>query len=474
MQTYKLYLWWSWIDTCNYLDVNFPFNWEKVAQVSMANKEHIEEAIKLAQKWFEETKKMEPYKRVNVLKFIVKKLQERFEEFAQTLVLENGKTIKEARGEMTRCINTYETAIWEAERIYGESYDLWVTQAAKWRFAIIRKFPVWIVSWITPFNFPMNLAAHKIAPAIACWCPIIIKPASATPLTSLKLAEIIEESWWPKWAFSVLPCDRHTGQQLVEDDRIALLSFTWSPDIWWKMKKDCGKKKVVLELWWNAALIVDKDLENIDHAVQRTVFWAYYQAGQSCISVQRIYVHDSIYDKFKWKLVEQIAKLKVWDPRLEDTNVWWIIDKKNRQRLQDWIDEAVSNWANCAIWNKWEGTILYPTLLENVKTDSKANTEEAFWAIAIIDKFSSIDEAISKVNNSKFWLQVGIFSNNMTNVWKVFKECEVWWVVHNDIPSFRVDNMPYGWIKDSWFWREWIKYAIRDMVEEKLLIINEN
>lgn len=470
----KIYLWWQWIDTGKYLDVIFPFNQEKFAQVCLAWNEEIEKAIRLAKESFEQTKKLEPYEKANILKFIVNKLKNQLEDFSQTLVLENGKTIKEARWEMIRCINTYETAIWETERIYWENYDLWVTQAAKWRFAIIKKFPIWIVAWITPFNFPMNLAAHKIAPAIACWCPIIIKPASATPLTSLMLAKIIEESWWPKWAFSVLPCDRHTGQQLVEDERIALLSFTWSPDIWWKMKKECWKKKVVLELWWNAALIVENEMDNLDFIIQRTVFWAYYQAGQSCISVQKIFVHKDIYEKFKEKLIKEIAKLKIWDPRLEENDIWWIIDLKNKQRLTDWIDESIDKWATCLIWNKWENTILFPTLIENVSDDSKINNEEVFWPIALLDKFDSIDEAISKINNSKFWLQVWIFSNNLKYVWKVFEECEVWWVIHNDVPSFRADNMPYWWIKDSGSWREWIKYAMRDMMEEKLLVINEN
>ncbi len=468
----SLYIWGKWRDTGKYLDVIFPFNWEKVWSVAVAWDKEVEDAIKLANEGFKETKELEPFEKTNILKFIVNELKNRFEEFSQTLVLENGKTIKEARWEMTRCINTYETAIWEAERVYWEAYDLWVTEAAKWRFGVIKKFPVWVVAWITPFNFPMNLLAHKIAPAIATWCPIIIKPASATPLSTLMLAEIIEKSWYPKKAFSVLPCDRIVGQKLVEDDRISLLSFTWSPSVWWKMKSQAWKKKVVLELWWNAGLIVEPDVADIDYAVNRTVFGAYYQAWQSCISVQRIFVHSDIYEEFKNKLVEKISKLKIWDPRDENTDIWWIIDKKNRDRLQDWIDEALEAWATCTIWNKWEWTVLYPTLLENVKENSKVNTEEAFWAIAVLNKYDSFDEVIEKINDSKFWLQVGIFSNSVDKVWRLFKEADVWWVIHNDVPSFRVDNMPYGWVKDSWFWREGIKYAMRDMLEDKILVLN--
>lgn len=467
----KIYLAWEWIDTKNYLDVVYPYNWEVFDQVSLAWESEINLAIEKAEIWFEKTKKLSPYERQEILKFIIEELKKQKEEFAKLLVLENWKTIKEARGEMERCISVFEIAVWETTRIYWEYSDLAVNSMSLWRHSLVKLFPIWIVSWIVPFNFPMNLAAHKIAPALAVCCPIIIKPASSTPLSMLKFAEIIEKSGWPKEAFSVVPATREDWQILVEDDRIKLLSFTGSPHVGWKMKNESWKKKVVLELGWNAWVIIDKNYENIDWLIDRLVIWWFYQAGQSCISVQKIFIHEDSYEFIKDKLVEKLKTLKVWDPMKEETFIWWIIDEKNRARLWKWIDEAIESWATCPIWNKWEWTILEPTLLENVWDSENISKEEAFWPVAVLYKFSSIDEAIGMVNNSKFWLQVWIFSKNIDTIWKVFDEVEVWWVIQNDVPSFRVDSMPYWWLKDSWLWREWVKYAMKDMLEEKVLVL---
>lgn len=469
----KIYVWWEWIDSWVYFDVLYPYDDSKVETVSSARVEDIELAITKAQDAFKETKVMPPYKRANVLREIVAKMKDRHEEFAEALTKENWKTISEARLEVSRAIVTFEIAIWEAERIAWEVNDLWVSNLSEWRLWIVRKFPAGIVAWITPFNFPLNLAAHKIAPAIATWCPIIIKPATATPLSMLMLAEIIEETELPKWAFSVVPCDRHTWQILVEDDRIAVLSFTWSPHVWWKMKKDAGRKKVVLELWGNAAAIIDKNVSNWEYVLDRTLMWAYYQAGQSCISVQRILVHEDIKEEFTERFIKKINTLKAWDPKEESTTLWPIIDSKNKDRLLEWVDEAVSKGAKLLTWGKANFNTLEATLLENVPKDSELWVEEAFWAVAYIETFKDIDEAISKVNDSKFGLQVGIFSDSISDVMKVFEKCEVWWVIQNDVPSFRADAMPYWWVKDSWLWREWIKYAMEDMLEEKVLVIKK-
>lgn len=467
----KLYIWWEWVDSWKYLDVDFPYNWEKIDTISLARDEDIDSSIEKALESFKQTSKMEPFQRADILRFIVKELEIQKEDFSKLLMLENWKTINEARLEIERTIVTFRIAIWEAERIYGESYDLWVSPLSAWRFGIVKKFPAWVVAWITPFNFPMNLSAHKIAPAIATGCPIIIKPASATPLTMLKLAEIIEKSDLSKWAFSVVPCDRHTWQKLVEDDRISVLSFTWSPFVWWKMKAEAWRKKTVLELWWNAWLIVDKDVENWDFVISRSVMWAYYQAGQTCISVQRIFVHSSIYDEFKAKFIKAIEEFKPWDPRLEETKMGSIIDQKNRDRLWEWINEAIEKWAKLLTWNKWEWTILEATLLENVPKNCELWVEEAFWAVASIEKFDNFDEVIEKVNDSKFGLQVWVFSKNIDNIMNCFNNIEVWWVIQNDVPSFRADMMPYWWVKDSGLWREGIKYAMEDMLEEKILVL---
>lgn len=469
----KIYIWWEWVDTGEYFDVEYPFDWSKVATVSKARKEDIELAIVKAEEAFKETRKMSPYARANVLREIVRKMSERHEELARALTLENWKTINEARLEVSRAIVTFEIAIWEAERINGEVSDLGVSPLSEGRLGIVRQFPAWIVAGITPFNFPLNLAAHKIAPAIATWSPIIIKPATATPLSMLIFAEIIEETQWPKGAFSVTPSDRHTGQMLVEDDRIAVLSFTGSPFVGWKMKKDAGKKKVVLELWGNASVIIDKNISDWDYVLDRTLMWAYYQAGQSCISVQRIFVHKDIEKEFKERFVEKIASLKAWDPKDEDTTLWPIIDYKNKDRLLEWVNEAVEKGATLLAWGKAENNTLEATLLENVPKNCELAIEEAFWAVAYVETFDTFDEAIKMVNDSKFGLQVWVFSDSITDVMKLFEEAEVWGVIHNDVPSFRADAMPYWGIKDSGLGREWIKYAMKDMLEEKVLVIKK-
>lgn len=471
METKKLYLWGEWVGSANTLDVVFPYNGELIWKVSMAEKKHVDRAIELAEEGFKETLAMQPYERAEVLRYIVAELKKQRDDFSELLCLENGKTIKEARLEIDRTITTFEIAIWEAERVYGEYMNLWVNHMSVGRHGIVKKFPVGIVSGITPFNFPMNLAAHKIAPAMATGCPIIIKPASATPLTMLKLAEIIENSGWPKKAFSVVPSDRHVGQQLVEDERINLLSFTGSPHVGWKMKWECGKKKTVLELGWNAACIVDNEVADWDYVINRMFIGAYYQAGQTCISVQRIFIHEGVYDEFKKKFLAKLKTIKVGDPRLEETDIGGIIDQKNRDRLQDWIDDAIAKWAKLLAWNAWEGTLLEPTLLEDVSDDAILASEEAFGTVAVLQKYSDINEVVNMVNDSKFGLQVWIFSKDIDKIWKVFEGSHVGWVIQNDIPSFRVDSMPYGWVKDSGIGREWVKYAMEDMLEERVLVL---
>lgn len=469
----KLYIWWEWLETWKTIKVIQSYNWELLDEVSIATEKEVDLAIKKAEISLKETRKLEPVDRANILKYIAKNLTERHEEFSQMLSRENWKTIKESRLEMTRCVNCFEIAIWEAERIYWEAHNLWITEGSKWRFWIVKLFPIWVVVWIAPFNFPMNLMAHKVAPAIASGCPIIIKPASATPITTLMLAEIIEKSWLPKWAFSVLPCDRKIWQLLVEDKRPKLLSFTWSPFVWWKMKNDAWKKKVILELGWNAGLIIDKWTEITEDLISRVAFWAFYQAGQTCISVQRIFIHKNIYENFKEKFVKYTSKIKLWNPLDENTDIWPLIDEKNKDRILNWIKEAWEKWAKILSWNTSKWNFVHPTILENTPWNAQAVFEEVFWPIVNIENFWEIDEVIEKINSSKFWLQVWIYSNNLDNVMKTFEEIEAWWIIHNDVPSFRVDNMPYGWVKDSGLWREWIKYAIKDMMEEKLLVLKK-
>ncbi len=454
-------------------DIIYPYDGSTIDSVCLASPQHIDQAIEQAQASLVHTKKLAPYQKWDILRNIMQWIQDQHEEFSQLLARENGKTISESRVEIDRTINTFRIAAAAAEQEMWESFDLGISQAWVWRHAIVSSFPIGVVAGIVPFNFPMNLAAHKIAPAIATWCPIIIKPASATPLTMLKLADIVATSGLPAWAFSVVPCSREVWQQLVEDDRIALLSFTWSPHVGWKMKAQSNKKKVVLELGWNAAVIIDKNIIDRDHLIKRCITGAYYQAGQVCISVQRILVHQDIRDEFVQKFLQAIDAMVIWDPLDPKTDMWGMIDKKNADRILERIDEALEAWATCLAWNKrLSDTLLAPTLLENVPMDCNVVAEEAFGPVAVLDTFATLQEAIDKVNDSVFGLQVGVFSDNIQDIRHIFEESVVWWVIHNDVPSFRVDSMPYGWVKDSGLWREGIRYAMDDMQEKKVLVVD--
>jgi glyceraldehyde-3-phosphate dehydrogenase (NADP+) len=397
-------------------------------------------------------------------------MTERQEEFAQTLTKENGKTIKESRGEVTRAISTFLIAAGEAERVYGESYDAGITKGAAGRRVLVRKFPIGPVAAIAPFNFPLNLSVHKIAPAIAAGCPIVLKPASATPLSCLLLSEIIDQTDWPKGAFSCLPCTREAGQMLVEDERYKLLSFTGSPQVGWKMKADAGKKPVVLELGGNAALLIDNDVSDWDHVIKRAAIGAFYQSGQVCISVQHIYVHEDVYETFKTKFKNHVESLVIGDPLKETTDIGPIIDEKNLNRLHSWVAEAADEGATVLSGNEKVNNALKPTIVEGTSHTCALSAEEAFGPVVNIHKVKNMDEAIKKANDTKFGLQVGIFSNNFVTIQQVFNEMDVGGVIVNDTPAFRVDHMPYGGVKDSGLGREGIKYAMEDMLEEKVMV----
>lgn len=467
---HPLYLAGKFVDTSAQLEVRSPFDDSLTATVAQAGITEINQAIAAADQSLTVTRSLEPFERSQILMHIVKRMTERQEELAQTLTKENGKTIKEARGEVARAISTFETAAGEAWRIYGEAYDAGITAAAKGRRILVRKFPIGPVAAIAPFNFPLNLAAHKLAPAFAVGCPVVLKPASKTPLSSLLLSEIIHETAWPKGAFSCLPCDRDAGQKLVEDDRIKLLSFTGSTSVGWKMKKEAGKKKVVLELGGNAGLIVDRDIRDWEWVISRTLMGAFYQAGQSCISVQRIYCHHDVYQEFRDRLVERTKKLKVGDPLSEDTDIGPLIDEKNCSRILQWIEKAVGSGATLLCGGKALGNAVTPALLEHVPSSQPLSCDEAFGPVAILAQVSSIDEAIRHVNDSAFGLQCGIFCNDFPTIQKAFNQLEVGGLVVNDVPSYRVDHMPYGGIKDSGLGREGVKYAMHDMLEEKVMV----
>ncbi|MCX7676994.1 MAG: aldehyde dehydrogenase family protein, partial [Alteraurantiacibacter sp.] len=378
---------------------------------------------------------------------------------------------RDAEGEVGRLIDTFRIAAEEAVRNYGEVQPLDISPRAKGYMGMWKRVPIGPCSFISPFNFPLNLAAHKIAPAIAMGCPFVMKPASMTPLGAIIMGEVLAEcDILPEGAFSILPASRAGADLFTTDERLKLLSFTGSPAVGWELKAKAGKKKVVLELGGNAAVIVDADAD-LDHAVERIIFGAFYQSGQSCIGVQRIIVHEAIFEPFRDKLVARTATLVAGDPRNRDTFIGPMISAKEAQRLKDWIDEAIAAGAKLLCGGNLEGAMLEATLLEDVPAFCKAMTEEAFGPLANLQRFSDWNSALAEVNNSKFGLQAGIFTRDIHKVLQAWDVLDVGGVVVNDVSSYRVDNMPYGGVKDSGLGREGIRFAMEDMSEIRNLVI---
>jgi acyl-CoA reductase-like NAD-dependent aldehyde dehydrogenase len=454
------------------LDVVDKYSGEVATRVALADATAIEQAIAAADDSFEAVRKMPAYHRQEILNYCVQRFTERFDEFAYSLCVEAGKPIKDARGEVSRLIDTFRIAAEESVRINGELMNLEISPRARGYTAMWKRVPIGPCSFISPFNFPLNLAAHKIAPALAIGCPFVMKPASLTPIGALLIGEVMAETDLPKGAFSILPASRDGADLLTTDDRLKLLSFTGSPDVGWALKARAGKKPVVLELGGNAACIVDEDAD-IDDAVERIVFGAFYQSGQSCISVQRIMVHRSIYDEVRDKLVASIKVLPMGDPKEEDTFIGPVISEKDAVRLESWVREAAEKGATVLCGGNREGVMMEPTLVENTPADCTLGVEEAFGPVATITMFDDFDAALADVNNSKFGLQAGIFTRDLFKAHKAWDELDVGGVVIGDVPSFRVDNMPYGGVKDSGLGREGIRFAIEDMSEIRNLVIRD-
>jgi acyl-CoA reductase-like NAD-dependent aldehyde dehydrogenase len=443
---------------------------EVATYAAMADSDTIDKAIAASADAAKAMQALPAYKRQDILNYCVKRFEERFEEIAMALCLEAGKPIKDSRGEVTRLIDTFRIAAEEAVRIGGEVVPMDITPRAKGYTGMWKRVPIGPCSFISPFNFPLNLAAHKVAPAIAAGCPFILKPASLTPIGALIIGEILAETDLPKGAFSILPCHRDGADLFTTDDRLKLLSFTGSPDVGWQLKAKAGKKPVVLELGGNAACLVDEGTD-VDDAVARIVFGAYYQSGQSCISVQRIIVHESLYDEVKEKLTKAVNALVHGDPRDENTFIGPMISEKEATRLHNWVIDAVEKGAKVLCGGQRDGAMLDATLLENVDSHLDVNQQEAFGPVAILSKFTDFDKALEAINDSMFGLQAGLFTKDIYKIQKAWDELEVGGVVIGDVPSYRVDHMPYGGVKDSGLGREGVRYAIEDMTELRMLVI---
>lgn len=454
------------------LAVSNKYTGQVVTRVALATEQAIDHALNAAVSAQYAMAQLPAYHRQQVLEHCVERFKQRADELAYSLCIEAGKPIKDARGEVTRLIDTFKVAAEETTRINGEVINLEISARAKGYRGMTKRVPVGVCSFISPFNFPLNLAAHKIAPAIAAGCPFVLKPASLTPIGALLIGEVLAETDLPQGAFSILPCSRDGAELFTTDERIKLLSFTGSPEVGWALKAKAGKKKVTLELGGNAACIVDADAD-IDFVAQRLVFGAFYQSGQSCISVQRILVHDSIYQLVKEKLVAATQQLVMGDPIQENTFIGPMISEKEAQRLATWIDDAKQQGATVLCGGQRNGAMLAATLLQNVPKHCALVQEEVFGPVAILSSFSDFEQALAEVNASRYGLQTGIFTRDIFKAHQAWDRLEVGGVVIGDVPSWRVDNMPYGGVKDSGLGREGIKYAIEDMTESRLLVIRQ-
>lgn len=452
------------------LDVTSKYTGEVATKVAMADADTIDKAIAAAEEAQPAMAAMAPFERQAVLEHCVKRFTERADELAQALCIEAGKPIKDAKGEVSRLIDTFKIAAEESVRINGEVVNLEISARAKGYQGMTKKVPIGPCSFISPFNFPLNLAAHKVAPAIAAGCTFVLKPASRTPIGALIIGEVLAETDLPKGAFSILPCSRDGADLFTTDERLKLLSFTGSPDVGWALKAKAGKKPVVLELGGNAACVVDEDAD-IEDAIDRVIVGAYYQSGQSCISVQRLLVHSKIYDEFKSRYVEKVKALVSGDPSNEDTFIGPMISEGEAERLHGWIEEAKEKGATILCGGTRDGAMLEATVMENVPKDCDASAEEAFGPLSILVPFDDYDEALEEVNNSRYGLQAGVFTRDIYKAHKAWDVLDVGGVVIGDVPSWRVDNMPYGGVKDSGLGREGIRYAIEDMSETRLMVI---
>lgn len=455
------------------LEVLNKYSGKVATRVAMPDAKAIGKAIKAAVGAEAKMRDFKPWQRQEVLDHCVERMTERSKELAEALCIEAGKPIHDAQGEVSRLIDTFRIAAELAPQVGGEVINLEISRRANGYRGFTKRVPIGACSFITPFNFPLNLVAHKVAPAIAAGCPFVLKPSEKTPIGALIIGEVLAETKLPKGAFSILPVLGKDASPFVEDERLKLLSFTGG-QIGWDLKARAGRKKVVMELGGNAACIVDADQgDRLDFVVERLVFGAFYQSGQSCIGVQRIYVHESLYDKLKRKLVAKAKKLRAGDPKKKDTFLGPMIDEDAAKRLHGWVEEARDAGAKILCGGKRKGNMLAATLLENVPDDAKVNRQEVFGPVALLSPFKDFDEAIKRVNDSEFGLQAGVFSNDLTHTMQAWDELEQGGVIIGDIPSFRVDNMPYGGIKRSGLGREGIRYAMEDMSETRLLVIRD-
>lgn len=461
----------KWVEDGNVVEIRSPYDGSVIAQVYQGRREHAEAAIAAAVKAFGTTRRLPAFERQRVLRRVAESITQRREEFARTMAQESGKPIKASRTEVERSIFTFTVAAEESTRIYGEYLPLDWQQSTAGRWGIVRRFPIGPIAGITPFNFPLNLVAHKVGPAIAAGCPIILKPAPQTPLTALLLAETVQQAGWPDGGFNVLPLSNEDTGLLVTDDRLKMISFTGSAAVGWQIKKNAGKKKVVLELGGNAGVMVHSDAD-LAYAADRCVAGGFGYAGQTCISVQRILVERSVFAEFVDLLLARVKKLQTGDPMEESTDLGPLIRESDAIRASDWVQEAVRGGARLLAGGRRKGSVMEPTVLTGTRSDMKVNCQEIFAPVVTVESYDHFEDGLRQLNHSSYGLQAGIFTRDAKLMFNAYDELEVGAVIAGDVPSFRIDHMPYGGVKDSGLGREGLRYAIEDMTESKLLVMN--
>jgi len=461
----------QWLSEGDALEVRSPFDREPVGATFRPQTSHIEAAIQAAAQAFEVTRKLPSCERQRILRCVAQGITDRSEDFARTIALEAGKPIRTARAEVERAIFTFSIAAEESTRIYGEWLPLDLQAFAAGRWAIVRRFPLGPIAAITPFNFPLNLVAHKWAPAMAAGCTVVHKPASQTPLSSLLLAELVEQAGWPAGALNVLPLSSRDAELLVGDERLKMLSFTGSAAVGWDLKKKAGKKRVTLELGGNAGVIIHHDAD-LEYAAERCATGGFSYAGQSCISVQRIFVYSRVMESFLAALVPRVQKLKVGDPLDESTDVGPMIGEAEARRAEEWINEARAAGARLLCGGKRNGALLEPSVLTGTRPEQRVNCREVFAPVVTVESYEDFQEAVRRVNDSPYGLQAGVFTRDAKLLFRAYDELEVGGVMAGDVPTFRIDHMPYGGVKDSGLGREGLRYAVEEMTEQKVLVVN--
>lgn len=468
---YKFFVNGQWRQSSKKEEIKNPYNNETIGIVNFALEKDLDDAVVSSQKAFEITRKMPVYKRAEILEKIADGLRARKEEIAKIITLEAGKPIKDSRIEVDRAVNTFTIAKEETKRIEGDVMPLDLMAGSENRLGIVRRFPIGPVFGISPFNFPLNLVAHKVAPAVASGNTIILKPASKTPITAILLGEVVADAGFPAGGLNVIPCAGSVAERLVIDERIKKFTFTGSADVGLRLKNIAGMKKVTLELGGNAAVVIHKDAD-ITFAAKRCAVGAFSFAGQICISIQRMYVHKDVYDEFAEKFLANVQTLKMGDPMDEKTDIGPMIENSAVARTEEWVKDAVKDGAKVLIGGKSKGAFFEPTVLSNITQSMKVCSEEVFAPVVTLSQYNDFEEAIKSINNSKYGLQAGIFTNAVQNIFHAYNELQVGGVIINDIPTYRIDHMPYGGVKLSGFGREGVKYAIDEMTEIKLLALN--